>query len=103
MTSREEAQTKIEGLSIAETYKKHLKPEEVREILERGRLILENQLTWAESVNRIPSSGIPAAEESFQTLLLMLFLTEGLAAYNINSIIYALMLKEHHDIWFEEK
>ena len=93
----------IESLSISEVLEKHLDTPEKKAIVVRTKQVAEFHRVYGKLLEKIPWPKISASEESFLIVSYILFMTEGLLSFGMNVIIYALMLKEHHDIWSEWK
>jgi hypothetical protein len=72
-------------------------------IKEHAKRVEDNFVLWNNFWRKIGKLEKSAPEDSLFRLLAVLFLTEGLLAFIVDTIIYNLMLKEHHDIWSERK
>jgi len=98
-----EIEKKIKTISILKTFETHLDPREMAVIGEHAKQVRKIHLAYSESLKKIRWSSISTTEESLLIIIYTLFLTEGILGFGMNTIIYALMLKGHHDIWFEWK
>lgn len=98
-----EIEEKIKTISVFETFEKHLDPKELEVIRDRTFRVRGISSVYGELFKKISWSSISKSEESLLIVTYLLFLTEGLLGFGMNAIIYALMLKEHHDVWFERK
>ncbi len=98
-----EVEKKIKTISIFETFKAHIDLEELATIKEHHEQMNENSLIQTKLFEKIETLGMSASENSLFLLLVILYLTEGPISLAINIFIYTLMLRGHHDIWFEEK
>ena len=94
---------KIKTASVLKTLETHLDPKERRVVKDRVQKVREVHSVYSELLKKIRWSSISTIEESLLQVTFILFLTEGILGFGMNMIIYALMLKEHHDIWWEWK
>lgn len=94
---------KIRTISILETFKKHLTLEKQKVISDKELQVRQVHSVYSELLRKTPWSKISADEESLLIVTYILFATEGILGFRMNIIIYSLMLKGHHDVWFEQK
>jgi len=98
-----EIEKKIKTISIFETFETHLDPRKMAVIRKHAKQMRKINSVYSELLKKISWTSISKTEETLLIIIYTLFLTEGLLGFGMNMIIYALMLKGHHDIWFEWK
>jgi len=81
----------------------NLKGEELENFKELNKRAITNFKTSQDVLGKIQWNLLTASEDALLRLTYVLFLTEGLLAFYINTIVYCLIRNEHHDIWFEMK
>ncbi|MEE9458737.1 MAG: hypothetical protein V3V84_03120 [Candidatus Bathyarchaeia archaeon] len=99
MINWDDIEKKIKDVSIKKTIKEKTSLDEIKVINEQILHLNQNARLFKEFFT-IKSLTLEIA--SFRFLLSILFMTE-LLSVEINLLIYALMLKGHHDIWSERK
>lgn len=65
--------------------------------------VIQNLQIQKDFIKNMPWDKISASENAMLKLVYILFMTEGVLSFFMNIIIYTLMVKEHHDVWFEWK
>ena len=98
-----EIEEKIKTISVFKTFEKHLDPKEQAVIRYQTNQVRGISSVYGELLEKIPWSSISTSEESLLNVTYLLFLTEGILGFGMNIIIYALILKGHHDVWLEWK
>lgn len=94
---------KIDLTSVLKTFETHLNSKKIAVMREHFEQMRRIGIIYRELFKEINWSSMSATETSLLFLTYILFLTEGVLGFDMNLIIYDLMLKGHHDIWFEWK
>ena len=98
-----EIEKKIKTISIFETFETHINSDELATIKEHHEQINEQSLIQTNLFKKIETLKVSSSENTLFLLLVILYLTEVPISFAINIFIYTLMLKGHHDVWFEQK
>jgi hypothetical protein len=97
----EEIERKLREICIIEVFIGKMSRKEINELYQYIERIAENYKSLEMIFNRIKKTPLNPHEISTFMLMFILYINEGWLSLSTNYVIYALMLKEHHDIWSE--
>ena len=103
MTDWVDIEKKLKEFRVSGKIPLKVRKEELKIVEERNIQTINNFKICQKMLESIKWEHMPPSEEALLKLTYILFLTEGLLAFYINAISYALLTSEHHDIWFDRK